>query len=531
MILLLLILILLVGGLFAWLSGLVNAALPRIVALLALFADAALLLYVYMNLPMPADGSFALDFCIPWITRYGISLHFALDGLSLAMLALTVMLGIVAVLASWKDSIKNPGFFHLNILSALAGIAGVFLSMDLFLFYFFWELMIIPVFFIIGIWGSENRTYAANKFFIFTQAGGLLMFVSILALYFIHGDITGIYTFNYIQLLGTEIPLHLSFMLMLGFLAGFFVKLPVIPFHSWLPDAYSEAPVAGSIILAGILSKTAAYGLLRFVVPLFPQASVAFGPFGMMLAVVSILYGAKLAFAQTDLKRLIAFSSISHMGFILLGVYAFNTMAFQGVLMQMIAHGISIAALFVIASQLQARLGTRDIDKMGGLRNRLPWLGSMGLVFALASLGMPGMGNFIAEFLILGGAFKTSILMSCLASLGLIAATLYSLRIVQKIFLGKEENTAVALQRVTLREKTITGALTIMIIFIGLYPRIILKTGKAALNKSLESVNLNSQNEFTTFFYGNIYNVKPAATNQEQPTESVVPESQKITTN
>jgi NADH-quinone oxidoreductase subunit M len=342
------------------------------------------------------------------------------------------------------------------------------------------------MYFLIGIWGHENKTSASNKFFLYTQASGLLMFISILALYFVHGQATGLYTFDYQQLLGTKMADSTGLLIMSGFLAAFLVKLPVVPLHNWLPDAHTEAPTAGSLILAALLLKTGAYGLLRFIVPLFPLASKTFAPAGMLLGVIGILYGAKLAFAQTDLKRLVAYTSVSHMGFVILGVFSFNELAYQGVVMQMIAHGISTGALFIFVGQLYERIHTRDLNKMGGLWEKAPVLGAMGLIFSMASLGLPGLGNFIAELLILIGVFKTSILMSCLASAGLIAATIYSLRIVQKVFFGNK-NKDWEMNDLTIREKAVSALLVIVIVGLGLFPQPVFKTAKPALIQTLDS--------------------------------------------
>ncbi len=486
MILLLLIVILLIGGFLAWIAGKRSSLLPRVISLVALAIDLILVLAITVQHGGNSNNAWMIDYSVKWIPHFGISLHLALDGLSLLMLILTFFLGILAVLISWKEINESVGFFHFNILWILAGIVGVFLSMDLFLFYFFWELMLVPMYFLIGIWGHENRIYASYKFFIYTQASGLLMFLAILALYFIHGNSTGIYTFDYQQLLGTTMSLPASMLLMMGFLAAFLVKLPVVPLHNWLPDAHTEAPTAGSLILAGLLLKTGAYGLIRFVVPLFPVAAASFAPIGMILGVIGILYGAKLAFAQTDLKRLIAYTSVSHMGFVILGVFAFNTIAYQGVIMQMLAHGISTGALFIMVGQIQERIHTRDIDKMGGLWKQIPILGGVGLIFSMASLGLPGLGNFVAEFLILTGTYKASILMTCLASIGLVAATIYSLRIVQKVFLGKE-NSALKTKDLTVREKIVSASLIIAIVWMGLLPQPILNIAKRALLKTLDS--------------------------------------------
>ena len=487
MILCWLILILLIGGLMAWIAGKWNSTLPRIISLTTIFLDLLIALTIYWNSTRIINAPWLIDFKTSWIATFGISLHLSLDGLSLLLLLLTFFLGIISVLISWNEIKEREGFFHFNILWILAGITGVFLSMDLFLFYFFWELMLVPMYFLIGIWGHENRTYASYKFFIYTQASGLLMFIAIVALYFIHGKNTGIYTFDYFALLGTPMSQTVAYLLMLGFLAAFLVKLPVVPLHNWLPDAHTEAPTAGSVILAGLMLKTGAYGLLRFVLPLFPGAALSFAPVGMLLGVIGILYGAKLAFAQTDLKRLVAYTSVSHMGFVILGVFAFNVIAVQGVVMQIIAHAISTGALFILVGQLQERIHTRDINKMGGLWNQVPIMGSMGLVFALASLGLPGLANFVAEFLILTGTFKASILMTSLASIGLIFATVYSLRIVQKVFLGKEK-TVWKINDSSAREKLVWASLVIIIVYLGLLPQRVINTSEPAVNRILNDM-------------------------------------------
>ena len=484
MILIYFILILLAGAFLSLILGRRNPVLSRIVSIAALSIDLILAIPYLFQKVLPGDNWLA-DIKFEWIQEFGISFHFALDGLSLLLLLLTFFLGIASVIISWNEINERVGFFHFNLLLILSGIVGVFLSLDLFLFYFFWELMLVPMYFLIGIWGHEKRTAASNKFFLYTQASGLLMFVSILALYFVHGHYTGIYTFDYLSLLGTEMPTSTAFLLMLGFLAAFLVKLPVVPLHNWLPDAHSEAPTAGSLILAALLLKTGAYGLLRFIVPLFPSEAVIFAPIGMALGVLGILYGAKLAFAQTDLKRLIAYTSVSHMGFVILGVFTFNELAYQGVVMQMIAHGISTGALFIMAGQLHERIHTRDINKMGGLWEKAPVMASVGLIFSMASLGLPGLGNFIAELLILIGAFKTNMLISIFASLGLIAATLYSLRIMQKVFFGNQNGNWI-MHDLTIREKFVSASLVIAIVGIGLFPQPVINIAEPALLKTLE---------------------------------------------
>jgi NADH-quinone oxidoreductase subunit M len=495
MILIYLIVILLVGAFLAWLAGNWSVILPRVISLVALGIDLTLMV-LFLFQTTTFNTKWLINIQSNWIPQFGIGMHLALDGLSLLMLLLTFFLGIIAVLISWKEINAKVGFFHFNLLLILAGIIGVFLSLDLFLFYFFWELMLVPMYFLIGIWGHENRTKASYRFFLYTQASGLLMFISILALYFVHGNSTGIYTFDYNQLLGTQMEPTTAILIMSGFLAAFLVKLPVVPLHNWLPDAHSEAPTAGSLILAALLLKTGAYGLLRFVVPLFPSAAQSFAPIGMALGVLGILYGAKLAFAQTDLKRLIAYTSVSHMGFVMLGIFSFNELAYQGVVMQMIAHGISTGALFIMAGQLSERIHTRDINQMGGLWEKAPFMGAIGLVFAMASLGLPGLGNFIAELLILIGAFKVNVFMSVLACVGLIAATLYSLRILQKVFFGKK-NTDWKMNDLSMREKVVSVSLVIIIVVLGLFPQPVFDVAKPSLLKTLENARIQVSGDKT----------------------------------
>lgn len=487
--LLVMILVLLFGGIAAGFSGRVNAVAPRWIALIATSINLVISLWIWSR-PNDTTSPWLQQLRFDWIPSFGISFHLALDGVSLLMIILTFFLGIVAVLISWNEIQFRVGFFHFNLLWVLAGITGVFLTMDLFLFYFFWEVMLIPMYFLIGIWGHENKQYAAYKFFIFTQASGLLMLMSIIALYFIHGQATDQYTFDYFVLLGTKIEPHTAQWIMLGFLAAFVVKLPVVPFHTWLPDAHTEAPTAGSLILAGLLLKTGAYGLIRFVLPLFPQQSAAIAPLAMTLGVIGIIYGAIQAYGQTDLKRLIAYTSVSHMGFVMLGVFAFTEIALQGVVMQMITHGISTGALFIIAGLLYERVHTRDITQMGGFWKMIPFTGVIAMIFVMASLGLPGLGNFIAEFLTLIGTWSSNKLMTIFATIGIVFATAYSLRIMQKVFVGGTQLQQRALSDLSMREKIVLIPMALLIILLGVYPQPTIDVAKAALKNTL-------QNEFT----------------------------------
>ncbi|WP_432714201.1 NADH-quinone oxidoreductase subunit M [Pedobacter sp.] len=479
MIVAVLIVLLMGGGLLALLLGQWFKNLPRWIALCTLSIGFVALLILwadrYEAINASAPGTWITGYEIPWIPSFGISFHVAIDGLGLLLLVLTFFMGILAVLCSWKEITEKTSFYYFNLLWLLAGITGVFTAMDLFLFYFFWEVMLIPMYFLIGIWGSENREYAAYKFFIFTQASGLMMLLAILGLYFLHGSQTGDYTFNYFELLATSISPQLSFWLMMGFMLAFTVKLPMVPFHSWLPDAHSEAPTAGSLILAGLLLKTGAYGILRFVLPLFPDAAIAIAPWAMLFGVLGIIYGAMLAFSQTDLKRLIAYTSVSHMGFVLLGIFAFNEIALQGVVMQLVTHAISTGALFIMAGMIKERLHTRDINKMGGLWTMMPQMGAIALLFAMASLGLPGLGNFIAEFLILLGAFQADVILTVIATVGLVFSAMYSLRMLQKVFLGPDHKTGY-MADLSARELFMMAALSISITCLGLYPQPVINT-------------------------------------------------------
>ncbi len=476
------------GGLLAWALDRPGSAPPRWISLAALALDLLIALFLWAQhlseTMISYGGRWLVEINRPWIPHFGINFHLGLDGLSLLLILLTAFLGLLSVLCSWTEIREQVGFFHFNLLWVLAGIMGVFLALDLFLFYFFWEMMLVPMYFLIALWGHENRVYAAIKFFLFTQASGLLMLVAIVALYFMHGRSTGIYTFDYRQLLGTPMARSTAMWLMLGFFIAFAVKLPVVPVHTWLPDAHTEAPTAGSVVLAGLLLKTGAYGLLRFVLPLFPRAAFDFAQIGMALGVIGILYGALLAFAQTDLKRLVAYTSVSHMGFVLLGIFVWNRFALQGVVIQIICHGISTGALFILVGALQERIHTRDMGRMGGLWSTAPRMGGVALLFALASLGLPGLGNFVGEFLVLLGAYQRSVPMAIVAALGLVTATVYSLWLIQTAFHGPNKE-GWDLPDLTGREISMMTALIAAIVGLGFYPQPVLNTARQPLN-SLE---------------------------------------------
>lgn len=482
MILVWLIIIPLVSGLLAGFSPRRWTNLPRMVSLGGLGACLLIVIGLWYQERQAGEAGCSVwlqELNLPWIPGLGVNLHLAMDGLSLLLVVLTHVLGIAAVACSWTEVRERAGLFHTMLLLSLAGITGVFLSVDLFLFYVFWELMLVPVFFLILLWGHEQRYRAAVKFFLFTQLSGLLMLVSILGLYFIHGRQTGVYSFDYVRLLGLPMG-DAGRLLMLGFFAAFAVKLPAVPFHTWLPDAHSEAPTAGSVILAGLLLKTGAYGMMRFLVPFFPGEVFGLKWIGMGLAIAGILYGAILAFSQTDLKRLVAYTSVSHMGFVLLGICAWNTRALQGAVMGMVCHGLSTGALFIIAGSLGERLHTRDLSRMGGFWKTAPRMAGFALLFCLASLGLPGLGNFIGEFLVLAGTYPVAPAAAVLAASGLVFAAVYALALIQRVFHGPGPE-GDGPPDFSLRETVVAAFLCAAIIWLGMFPRPVLDTAKTAL--------------------------------------------------
>lgn len=484
-----LILILFIGGLLCWQCERFGTRVPRWIALIAMGLTLALSLLLWQQGRYTlAQGlpQWQVEYLFPWIPRFGISIHLALDGLSLLMIVLTGLLGMLAILCSWCEIQRYQGFFHLNLLWILGGVIGVFLAIDMFLFFFFWEMMLVPMYFLIALWGhkasdGKTRITAATKFFIYTQSSGLVMLVSILCLVLVHYNATSVLTFNYEDLLCTPMFERTEYLLMLGFFLAFAVKMPVVPLHGWLPDAHSQAPTAGSVDLAGILLKTAAYGLFRFSLPLFPQASQQFAPIAMWLGVVGIFYGAWMAFSQIDIKRLIAYTSISHMGFVLIAIYSGSQLAYQGAVVQMIAHGLSAAGMFIICGQLYERLHTRDMRQMGGLWGRLSFIPALSLFFAATMLGMPGTGNFVGEIMILFGSFSVVPVITVISTFGLVFASIYSLIMMQRAYYGLNKS-SVPLPGMTLREQLIILLLVVLLVLLGFFPQPIVDTSAAAMS-------------------------------------------------
>ncbi|NJD21549.1 MAG: NADH-quinone oxidoreductase subunit M, partial [Melioribacter sp.] len=351
---------------------------------------------------------------VVWIKSLNISYHVGVDGISLLLVLLTTFLTPLTLLSTWKAIEKNVKMFTFSMLFLEVGMLGVFISLDIFLFYIFWEAMLIPMYFIIGIWGGERRIYAAVKFFIFTMFGSLLMLVAIIWLAVYASSLVGHFTTNLIELykVGPTIPHDIQSWMFGAFFLSFAIKVPLFPLHTWLPDAHVEAPTAGSVILAGVLLKMGTYGLVRFCLPLFPQSSVQFAPIISVLAVIGIIYGALVSMVQTDMKKLVAYSSVSHLGFVVLGIFAMTVESVQGAVIQMVNHGLSTGALFLLVGVLYERTHHREISFYGGIARLVPLYSTVLMIAMLSSIGLPGLNGFIGEFLILIGSFKSSVLNS-----------------------------------------------------------------------------------------------------------------------
>jgi NADH-quinone oxidoreductase subunit M len=399
-----------------------------------------------------------------WIPAFGIRYHVGVDGLSVWLVLLTTFLTPVSLLASWSSIHERVKAFNIFVLLLEAGMLGVFVALDLFLFYIFWEAMLIPMYFLIGVWGHERRIYAAVKFFLYTMAGSVLMLVAFLALY----KATGLHTFDLAALVAHPVAPGLQMWLFAAFALAFAIKVPMFPFHTWLPDAHVEAPTAGSVILAGVLLKMGGYGFLRLAFPLFPDAAGRFAPWIGVLAVIGIVYGALVSLVQPNLKKLVAYSSVSHLGFVMLGIAAFTPTALVGSVYQMLNHGISTGALFLMAGMLYDRRHTFAIVEYGGLKSVMPWFSALFLMTCLSSIAVPGFNGFVGEFLILMGSWATSPALVCVAVLGVILAAAYILWMVQRVLYGEVTNAANrTLRDLSLREAVVIVPLLALALFMG----------------------------------------------------------------
>jgi NADH-quinone oxidoreductase subunit M len=437
----------------------------------------------------PASADFQLVERYGWIPAFGIQYALGVDGITLFLIVLTAFLTPIALLSSWESVQRKVKEFSIFILVLETAMLGVFAALDLFLFYVFWDAMLIPMYFLIGIWGYERRVYAAVKFILYTMAGSVLMLVAIIGLAYLASVQTGAYTFDIVDLYRLDLSPRTQFWFFLAFALAFAIKVPLFPFHTWLPDAHVEAPTAGSVILAGVLLKMGTYGLVRFAFPLFPDAALYFAPLIGVLAVVGIVYGALVAMVQPDLKKLVAYSSVSHLGFVVLGICAMNVQGVQGAVYQMLNHGVSTGALFLLVGMLSDRRHTRLIAEFGGLKSVMPRLTAAFLVITLSSIALPGLNGFVGEFLILLGAFRWAPRFAVVAATGVILSAVYMLWMFQRVNHGPlthEENAS--LPDLSRREWVVIAPTVVMAIVMGVLPMPFLRPMEPAVDRLVRQV-------------------------------------------
>jgi NADH-quinone oxidoreductase subunit M len=467
---------------------------------IAWYATAVMFVGMLVSFPLfwryePTGAPFQFERTASWIPSIGVAYHVGVDGISILLILLTTILGFLAVLSSWTAITDRVKEYYVMMMVLQTGMLGVFIALDFFLFYVFWEVMLVPMYFLIGIWGGPRKLYAAIKFFLYTLLGSVLMLLGILALYFYHGSATGNYTFDVVSLMemGRETApawLELSKWIFLAFFVGFAIKVPMFPFHTWLPDAHVEAPTAGSVILAGVLLKMGTYGFVRFSLPILPYATRHYLPWMLGLSVIGIVYGAMVAMVQKDWKKLVAYSSVSHLGFCMLGVFALNEMGLNGGILQMINHGISTGALFLIVGLAYERRHTRMISDFGGLSKQLPIFAALFMIMTLSSIGLPALNGFIGEFTILVGAWQIPLALripvpftekallfspkfwSICAVTGIVLGAAYMLWLYQRTMFGKlDKPENQALKDLNFREVMTLVPLVVLAFWIGLYPR------------------------------------------------------------
>jgi NADH-quinone oxidoreductase subunit M len=439
--------------------------------------------------PTATGAEFQFVERLPWIPAFGIEYYLGIDGISLMLIVLTGFLTPIALLSSWESIEKKVKEFSIFMLLLETSMLGVFAALDLFLFYVFWDFVLIPMYFLIGVWGYERRIYAAVKFILYTMAGSVLMLIAVIGLSWLHHTATGNYSFDVIRLYQLDIADQTQYWFFLAFALAFVIKVPLFPFHTWLPDAHVEAPTPGSVILAGVMLKMGGYGLIRFAFPLFPEAALYFAPALAILAVIAIVYGALVAMVQPDMKKLVAYSSVSHMGFVVLGIAAMNLQGVQGASYQMLAHGVTTGGLFCLVGMLSDRRHTRLISEYGGIKEIVPHLTAGGLILTLASIGLPGMNGFIGEFLIMLGGFKWDPRFVVVAGLGVILSAVYMLWMFQRVFYGEVTNDHNRrMPDLSLREWAIIGPLAAVAIYMGVFPNPFLKPMEPAVNRIVERV-------------------------------------------
>ena len=467
----------------------------RQVDLIRWIANATAVLGFLVSVPLwfvydSADPDWQFVEQMEWIPSIGAQYFLGVDGFSVLLILLTTMMGVIAVLSSWNAIQTRVKEYYIFLLMLQTGMIGAFVALDFLLFFLFWEVMLVPMYFLIGIWGSDNRLYSAIKFFLFTLVGSVIMLLGILAVYFYHQDVTGVYTFDITQFHELNIPYDLQWWIFLAFFLGFAVKVPMFPFHTWLPDAHTDAPTAGSVILAAVLLKMGTYGFIRFSLPILPEATEAFVPAVVLLSIVGIVYGALVAMAQRDWKRLVAYSSVSHMGMVMLGMFALTPVGITGSIVQQLNHGISTGALFLLVGVVYERRHTRLIAEYGGLSKVMPVYAAIFLVMTMSSIGLPTLNGFIGEVLILQGIFVVSKTWTFFAASGIVLGAAYMLWLYQRTMFGtvnnpKNEN----LPDVSLREFATFAPLLLLAVWIGLYPKPFLDRLETSVDRVMMRVN------------------------------------------
>ena len=468
-----------------------NHRLIRWVALLASLASFGFSLLLLGYDPSGAEFQFRED--LPWIEAFGMRYTLGVDGLSAVLVLLTTLLSAVSIFYSWVPIQARVKEYYVALLLLMVGMLGVFVSLDLFLFYVFWEISLIPMYLVIGIWGGPRRIYATVKFVIYTLVGSLLMLVAILAVAIAHGNETGTFTFAYEQLRGFAYTDALQALAFVAFFLAFAIKVPMWPLHTWLPDAHVEAPTAGSILLAGVLLKLGGYGFLRFSIPLLPDAAVSFAPIIIGLAVIAILYGALVAMVQPDMKKLVAYSSVSHMGFVMLGAFVFNEQGLQGAAFTMVSHGITTGALFLLVGIIYDQTHDRQIAHMGGLGARLPHYAAIFGLFTFASIGLPGLSGFVGEFLVILGAFRYNGWVAAATMLVVIASAVYMLWMFQRVFFTVPSDWMrrwwPSLRDMSRNEWIALAPLIVLVVALGVYPGPVLELIAAPVERIIEAVS------------------------------------------
>jgi len=445
----------------------------------------------------PQNPEFQFIERMPWIPSVGAEYFLGVDGFSVLLILLTTLMGFIAILSSWTAITERVKEYYIFLLVLQTGMLGAFMSLDFLLFFLFWEVMLVPMYFLIGIWGSANRLYSAIKFFLYTLVGSVVMLLGILALYFYNHQVTGVYSFDVTAFHKLNIPADLQWWVFIAFFLGFAIKVPMFPFHTWLPDAHTDAPTAGSVILAAVLLKMGTYGFIRFSLPILPDATRTFTPLVAFLCIVGIVYGALVALAQKDWKRLVAYSSVSHMAMVMLGMFALNPVGITGSIVQQLNHGISTGALFLLVGVVYERRHTREISEYGGLSKVMPIYAAVFLFMTMSSIGLPTLNGFIGEFLILQGAFLHSIMWAAFAASGVVLGAAYMLYLYQRTMFGKVENPKnEKLPDLSLREFATFAPLIVLAVWIGLYPKPFLDR----LQTSVQHVVLRVSPEYTTAY-------------------------------